>query len=350
MTSAFTGMHERSLVLCIDKTPFGFDSKMKFIILAALVALAVAAPPSNDEQLIVTKKFYPDSFAIYSAKHDIVDIVVPLNQINYSEDSKEDTDETTLTVFFVEADIKNDGTYDYKGVSAYKNGVTKKVLENGQCVTYAKNKIVYIGASDGIYKYNEHDQTATKYGTVTDNVIRMSVDTEHAHVYYLTSDHVLYKYNEGEKVATKVEAVKDARDIAFDYDGIMFFYDGNHQFYTYNGQTVHKIEGLPTHPSKVALIRPPVLVNQAFAVIDGRLYELNADGTSEQAPIKFQSQPTAYAPDTILYQYYAYKQKVYLYNLVTLFDDKNIEELNEYFEDKKEQINTYKNTKVSSRL
>ncbi|XP_063390182.1 uncharacterized protein LOC134675815 [Cydia fagiglandana] len=323
---------------------------MKVTILAALVALAVAAPPSNDEQLIVTKKFYPDSFAVYTGHHDIVDIVVPLNEINYSNDSKEDTDETKLTIFFVEADVKDDGSYDYKGLYTYKNGVTKKVLENGQCTTYAKKKIVYFGASDGIYKYNEADQTATKYGTVSDSVIRMTVDTEHANVYYLTSDYVLYKYDEGEKMATKVEAVKDARDMVFDYDGIMFFYDGNHQFYTYNGQRVLKIEGLPAHPTKVALIRPPVLINQAFAVIDGRLWELNVDGTSEMTSIKFQALPTAYAPDAILYQYYAYKQKIYLYNLVTLFADKNIDELNEFFEDKQEQINAYKNIKVSSRL
>ncbi|XP_061725190.1 uncharacterized protein LOC133531101 [Cydia pomonella] len=323
---------------------------MKFVILAALVALTVAAPPSNDEQLIITKKFYPDSFAVYTGQHDIVDIVVPLNQINYSEDSNEDTDETKLTVFFVEADVKDDGTYAYQGLYSYRNGVTKKVLQNGQCTTYAKNKIVYFGASDGIYRYNEQDQTATRYGTVTESVIRMAVDTEHANVYYLTSNYVMYKYDEGERVATQVEAVKNARDMVFDYDGIMFFYDGNHQFYTYNGQRVLKIEGLPANPTNVALIRPPVLINQAFAVIDGRLYELNVDGTSEMAPIKFLAQPTAYAPDAILYQYYAYKQRMYLYNLVTLFDDKNIDELNEFFEDKKEQINAYKNTKVSSRL
>ncbi|XP_061706363.1 uncharacterized protein LOC133517180 isoform X2 [Cydia pomonella] len=323
---------------------------MKFGILAAVVALAIAAPPRADEQLIVTKKFYPDSFAIYTGQHDIIDIVVPLNQINYSEDSKEDTDETKLTVFFVEADVKDDGTYDYKGLYVYKNGVAKKVLENGQCSTYAKNKIVYFGASDGIYKYNELDQTATKYGTVSDSVIRMAVDTEHAHVYYLTSDYVLYKFDEDEKMATKVEAVKDARDMVFDYDGIMFFYDGNHQLYTYNGERVLKIEGLPAQPTKVALIRVPVSVNQMFAVIDGRLYELNVNGTSEMAPIKFQAQPTAYAPDAILYQYYAYKQKIYLYNLVTRFSSKNIDELNQFFEDNAEQINAYKNMKVSSRL
>ncbi|XP_061705699.1 uncharacterized protein LOC133516696 [Cydia pomonella] len=104
---------------------------MKFTILADLVALAVAAPPSNDEQLIVTNKFYPDSYAIYTGRHDIVDIVVPFNQINCSEDSDEVTDETKLAIFFVEADVKDDGTYDYKGLYTYKNGVTKKVLENG---------------------------------------------------------------------------------------------------------------------------------------------------------------------------------------------------------------------------
>ncbi|XP_063370417.1 uncharacterized protein LOC134658693 [Cydia amplana] len=323
---------------------------MKFVILAALVALTVAAPPSNDEQLIITKKFYPDSFAVYTGHHDIVDIVVPLNQINYSDDSNEDTDETKLTMFFVEADIKDDGTYDYKGLYTYKNGVAKKVLENGQCTTYSKDKIVYFGASDGIYKYNEQDQTATKYGTVTESIIRMAVDTEHAHVYYLTSNYVMYKYDEDEKVATKVEAVKDARDMVFDYDGIMFFYDGNHQFYTYNGQRVLKIQGLPMHPTKVALIRPPVLINQAFAVIDSYLYELNVNGTCEKSSVKFQSQPTAYAPDTILFQYYAYKQKIYFYNLGTMFDDMNIDEMNVFFDDKKEQINVYKNTKVSSRM
>ncbi|XP_063630428.1 uncharacterized protein LOC134801763 [Cydia splendana] len=323
---------------------------MKFAILAALVALAAAAPPSNDKQLIITKKFYPDSFAVYTGHHDIVDIVVPLNEINYSVESNEDTDVTKLTMFFVEADVKDDGTYDYKGLYTYKNGVAKKLLENGQCTTYAKDKIVYFGASDGIYKYNEQDQTATKYGTVSDSVIRMAVDTEHANVYYLTSDYVLYKYNEGEKMATKVEAVKDARDMVIDWDGIMFYYDGNHQFYTYNGQRVLKIDGLPAHPAKVALVRPPVLINQAFAVIDGRLWVLNVDGTSEMSPVKFQSLPTAYAPDTILYQYYAYKQKIYLYDLATLCADKNFDELNEFFEDKQEQINDYKNTKVSSRL
>ncbi|XP_063370425.1 uncharacterized protein LOC134658701 [Cydia amplana] len=322
---------------------------MKFAILAALVALTVAAPPSNDEQLIITKKFYPDSFAVYTGHYDIVDIVVPLNQINYSDDSNEITDET-ITIFFVEADVKDDGTYDYKGLYTYKNGVAKKVLENGQCTTYYKDKIVYFGASDGIYKYNEQDQTATKYGTVSDSVIRMAVDTEHANVYYLTSDYVLYKYDEGEKVATEVEAVKDARDIVLDFDGIMYFYDGSHQFYTYNGQRVLKIEGLPAHSTKVTLIRSPYMCIQAFAVIDGRLYKLNVDGTSEKTPVKFQSQPTAYAPDTILYQYYAYKQKIYLYNLVTLCADKNFDELNEFFEDKQEQVNAYKNTKISSRL
>ncbi|XP_063384720.1 uncharacterized protein LOC134670829 [Cydia fagiglandana] len=203
---------------------------------------------------------------------------------------------------------------------------------------------------DGIYKYNEQDKTATKYGTVTDSIIRMAVDTEHANVYYLTSDYVMYKYDEDEKMFTKVEAVKDARDMVIDWDGIMFFYDGDHQFYTYNGQRVLKIEGLPAHPAKVALVRPPVLINQVYAVVDGRLYELNVNGTSEKGAIKFQSEPTAYAPDTIVYQYYAYKQKIYFYNLATVFADKNAEELIKFFEDKQEQINAFKNTKISSRL
>ncbi|XP_047989067.1 uncharacterized protein LOC125228516 [Leguminivora glycinivorella] len=322
---------------------------MKFAILTALVALAAAAPPSTNEQIIVTKKFYPDSYAVYTGHHDIVDILVPLNQINYSDDINEDT-ATKLTVFFVEADIKDDGTYDYKGLYVFKNGIAKKVLENGQCSTYAKDKIIYFGASDGIYKYNEQDQTATKYGTVSESVIRMAVDTENAHVYYLTSDYVLYKFDEGEKVATKVEAVKDARDIVFDFDGTMYFYDGNHQVYTYNGERVLKIEGLPAHPAKVALVRVPVLMNEMYAVVDGWLYELRADGTSEKEPVKFQAQPTAYAPDAILYQYYAYKQKIYLYNLINLFAENSIDELNEFLNDNQEQINTYKNTKVSSRL
>ncbi|XP_063370354.1 uncharacterized protein LOC134658632 [Cydia amplana] len=323
---------------------------MKFAILAALVALAVAAPPTEDELLIVTKKFYPDSFAVYTGHHDIVDIVIPFNEINYSEDSDEQTDETKLTIFFVEADVKDDGTYDYKGLYSYKNGVTKKVLENGQCTTFAKKKIVYFGASDGIYKYNEQDQTATKYGTVTESIIRMAVDIAHAHVYYLTSDYVMYKYDEDEKMATKLEAVKDVRDMVIDWDGIMFFYDGNHQFYTYNGQRVLKIEGLPAHPAKVALVRPPVMVNQVYAVIDGRLYELEVNGTSQRGAIKFQAQPTAFAPDTILYQYYAYKQKIYFYNLATVFADLSLEELNKFFEHKQEQINAFKTTKLTSRL
>ncbi|XP_063630386.1 uncharacterized protein LOC134801718 [Cydia splendana] len=330
---------------------------MKFAILAALVTLAVAAPPTTpptappteNEELIVTKKFYPDSFAIYTGHHDIVDIVLPFNKINDPEDSDEETDETDITIFFVEADVKDDGTYDYKGLYTYKNGVTKKVLQNGQCTTYAKDKIVYFGASDGIYKYNEADQTATKYGTITDSVIRMAVDTEHANVYYLTSDYVMYKYDEDEKMTTKVEAVKDARDMVIDWDGIMFFYDGNHQFYTYNGQRVLKIEGLPAHPAKVALVRPPVLINEVYAVIDGRLYELNVNGTSEKGAIKFQAEPTAYAPEAILVQYYAYKQKIYLYKLDIMFD-KSIEELNKFFDDKQEQINAFKNTKLTSRL
>ncbi|XP_063630661.1 uncharacterized protein LOC134801966 [Cydia splendana] len=330
---------------------------MKFAILAALVVLAVAAPPTmpptEDEELIVTKKFFPDSHAIYTGHHDIIDIVVPFNEINFSEDSNvsdEQIDETKLNIFFVEADVKDDGSYDYKGLYTYKKGVTKKVLENGQCTTYAKKNIVYFGASDGIYKYNEADQTATKYGTVTDSVIRMAVDTEHVNVYYLTSDYVMYKYDEDEKIATKVEAVKDARDLVIDWDGIMFFYDGNHQFYTYNGQRVLKIEGLPAHPAKVALVRPPPMINQVYAVIDGRLYKLNFNGTSEKGAIKFQSEPTAYAPETLLYQYYAYKQKIYLYKLDMVFAEKSFEELNKFFEDKQEEINTFKNTKLSSRL
>ncbi|MBR0581409.1 hypothetical protein HF286_19770, partial [Bacillus altitudinis A23-8] len=56
-----------------------------------------------------------------------------------------------------------------------------------------QSKEVYFAASDGIYRFNEQEKKAEKYGTVTDNTIAIAVINGTNDFYILTAENVVYK-------------------------------------------------------------------------------------------------------------------------------------------------------------
>ncbi|KAJ8705959.1 hypothetical protein PYW07_010736 [Mythimna separata] len=97
---------------------------------------------------------------VYTAEHDIVKILTPLNALNFEDDTDEDDydegSDTDSIIFLVLADIQENGDKVYQGLYMLKNRQATKLLDNGRDAAAASDdtKTAYFAAKDGIYSYN----------------------------------------------------------------------------------------------------------------------------------------------------------------------------------------------------
>ncbi|KAI8433805.1 hypothetical protein MSG28_015773 [Choristoneura fumiferana] len=315
-------------------------------VLSLLLASSTTATPhpssvysGSEYKLVVTRKFFPDSSIKYTSQHDIVNLLVPLNKINFDDDDDSDEEgSNNVTFFFTEADIENNGDRQYKGLSVYHNGKATKVLENGRDATAFNDdsKKVYIGATNGIYIYE--DGATKKYGALSDSIIQIEADNQTGTVYFLTEDHQLFSVGDEGDAKNKVEDVKDVKEFVVDYNSNIFYYDSNEHLHVFNQDGVKKFEDLPKD-STVKLVRPMFSQDEgASAVIGKKVYVINPNATLSPTPVTMEVAPTAYAPDATLLQYYALDKKIYEYNVMDLFVS-NFKDLKDYLNDKKDEIN-----------
>ncbi|CAG4960810.1 unnamed protein product [Parnassius apollo] len=280
---------------------------------------------SENDQITVTKDFFPDSFIVYRGNHEIVNIIVPLNSLNFNDDAKdnETSDNSNITLFFVEADVDAAGNRIDKGLYVLKDGKAKEILANGRDAAASSDdsKDVFFGAKDGIYKYDPKETKAVKYGTVTDSIIGIAKENATDVIYILTEDHNLYKVTEEGQKRVKIDDVVGAREIVLDNSNNLYFYGVNKKPYVVNADGVIKIEGLPENPTSVRLIKPPFLLENGVPFTsDNVAYLIYPNGTSERTDFDFKSnaKPSAYGMERALIQYYGYRKNIYEYNIFFL--------------------------------
>ncbi|XP_028166831.1 uncharacterized protein LOC114357426 [Ostrinia furnacalis] len=281
-----------------------------------LVGLASTKPTTNDDTLHIVEDLFPEEFVIYTGEKDITKIVVPLNSINFDdkEDVEETSDDENIYVFFIE---------EGKGLSVLKNKQATKLLENGNDISASsdQSKEVYFAASDGIYRFNEQEKKAEKYGTVTDNTIAIAVINGTNDFYILTAENVVYKVTDDGTRKEEITNVKDAQQILLDSANNLYFVDNKKHVYVRLAEdgTVKSIKGLPAHPSDVQLLRPPFVVEEAVPVVAGKkTYLAYANGTSEFADIILDTKPSAISFETTLLIFAGHNNKIYEYNLLAI--------------------------------
>ncbi|XP_072933703.1 uncharacterized protein [Epargyreus clarus] len=286
--------------------------------LLLLVGITFAAPPksADDETVVVTKDYFPDSFVKYKSQHDIVKIILPLNlnTINLEEISED------ITFFFVEADINGDDL-TYHGLYLFKDNKATKLLENGRDAGASSwrgtSKQVILAAQDGLYEYKAETKEAVKYGSVTDNIVGIAVNDTADIIYILTEDHEVYKVTDGGNAKTKVEEVVNAKEIILDYYNNLYFYGDDKEPYVLTADGVKKIKGLPSHPSKVKLVKTSFIIDDGVPFIaDNVAYMIFANGNSKPIGFEFEPKaiPTAFGMEGSLIQYFGYNKKIYEFN------------------------------------
>ncbi|XP_072933702.1 uncharacterized protein [Epargyreus clarus] len=285
-----------------------------------LIALSAAAP-SGDEKSLDS----PDSCVLYKGQYDIINIVVPLNAINYYRDASSGLQgHSESTFFFIEADVDTEGKRIYKGLYMFKKNKATILLENGRGAAAASDGTtqVFLAADDGLYVYKTETNEVVKYGSITDNIIGIAKPHGNDVIYILTEEHELYKVTDAGNTKTKVDEVVNAQEIVLDYHNNIYFYAQDKQPYVLTTDGVKKIAGLPDNLNKVSLLKPPYTTqNGVPCVINNAVYIIYEDGTSELIDPEFQrdAKVTAYAMEGTLVQYFAYNRKIYEFNFLPRF-------------------------------
>ncbi|VVC96219.1 uncharacterized protein LOC126972831 isoform X2 [Leptidea sinapis] len=315
-----------------------------------LVALAVGAPVSeeDDEKVTVTKNFFPDFLIKYTSKHDIVKIIVPINSLNFDENSSEsesnskETD-SEVTIFFVEADVDENGKRDYKGLYVLKEGKSKMILANGvdAAASCDDSKKVYLAATDGLYTYKDDDKTAVKYGSLTDNIKGIAKEKSGDVLYILTDDNNVYNVTNNGNSKVKVDGIENAQQIVLDYSDNLYYYTPDKKIHVKTADGITEITGLPANPTKVNIIRPPFIIEDGLPIlIDNVAYIAYSNGTSENSDFDFEADaiPTAFGMEPALIQYYAYNKNIYEYNILAMVLGEILDELKTFLSGKTDSI------------
>ncbi|CAG9572976.1 unnamed protein product [Danaus chrysippus] len=304
----------------------------KLLIFIALCLVDISL--SDEEVFVIPKEVYDRAFLRYEAEHDIVDIIVPLNAINFEDaDSRSDPDNSIkdVTVFFVEADVK-DGKYDYKGLYRFKNNETKMILPTGRTGASSTNdnKLVYFGASDGLYVYNVEKDTAEKYGPITDGIVSIVCDETGKTIHYIGDDHKLYKVTNNGENKEAVKEVEDAVDMVVDDEGVIYYYNSKNEIYIKTDGGLVRAQNLPENPKSVRLIRPPFFFGDSVALVcDNSVYILHVNGTSDRYYLDFSSEsmPTAFGLEAVFAVYYGHDKKLYEFQMLGIKNNPNFDRI-----------------------
>ncbi|XP_041985973.1 uncharacterized protein LOC121738152 [Aricia agestis] len=319
------------------------SSKMKVLAIILFVGCVAANPIADDDKkpIVIDERFYPKEWEVYKSDHDIVSILVPLNSINFEEDTP-DEKESNVVMFFSEADIV-DGKRVDKGVYVFQNKVATKVLDNGRDMAASgdDSRLVFIAASDGLYVYKEETKTAEKYGTINDDIIGLAKDKSGDVIYILTANKEVYKVTDDGKAKEKI--LDKADQIVLDYESNLY-YTSDNKVYVLKGNDKKEIN-IPQ--GAVTLIKPPYVLDEGVpCVVDDKAYIVYPNGTSEVYGVEFKPnfKPTAYAMEAALLQYHAHDKAIYEYNLVKVIEE-NIVSLDSVFGDKKSELRSIATSK-----
>ncbi|XP_041985863.1 uncharacterized protein LOC121738092 [Aricia agestis] len=330
---------------------------MKAFLLLLVVGLAAAAPTSKeDEDIVIDEEFYPSEWVKYTSEHDIVSLLVPINSLNFDEnDSSESNskeEDVDVVLFFSEADII-DGKKDYKGVSVIKKNKVTKLLENGRDMAASgdDSKLVFIGASDGIYVYKDEKTAVEKYGSINDDIYGIAKEKDGDIMYILTANKEVFKVSDNGNKKEKLEGVK-AEQMVLDYSNNLYFSDSDKQVYVRTSEGIKKIEGLPANPKFIQLLRPAFVMDDMVpVVVDETSYLAYSNGTSETGDITFKKpkyRPTAYSMEAAIIQYYAIDKHIYEYNMLAILLGTMLEEIKNFLGNQKSTIEEISSSRKAS--
>ncbi|CAH2098617.1 unnamed protein product [Euphydryas editha] len=318
----------------------------------SLVGIVLSAPTNDDnDKLIITKSMFMKELVKYSGSHEIVNLLLPLNSLNFDEnDSSEsnsnsnESDADNFILFFVEADIDSEGKYVDQGLYVLKKGKATKLLDHGRDAAASSDNStqVFFGAADGIYVYNKENNSAEKYGTVTDSIIGIAKESTGDVIYILTENHEVYKVSNEGTTKEKLDDIVNARQIVLDKSNNIYFYSDDKKAYVRTSDGVKKIEGLPENLSSLTLIKPPFFLEDgAGFVAENDVYVIYSNGSSKYVGYEFKpnAKPSAYAIQAVLIQYYALDKKIYEFNIMSLITKDFADELlKEFLNDKEDDI------------
>ncbi|CAG9572629.1 unnamed protein product [Danaus chrysippus] len=293
-----------------------------FLCVVLFIGGYIAAPLSEekDDKIVILLSrhiLFNKNYLKYKAKHDIVDIMVPLTALTLESMKDIDFDsKPDMTVFLVEADLK-DGKRIDKGLYLYKNGEEKMVLPNGRAAAASFNdeKIVYFGASDGLYVYNVDSKSADKYGNFSDSIIDIATNVDGKHIYILSEDHKLYNVTNEGADKELLQDVEDAQEIVLDYFENIYFYDSNKDVFIKNADGIIKVRGLPKGRKSLKFLGQDFLkVRYVILMTDNVLYVTFANGIAFTSSVELSpdAKPTAYGLWSKIVHYYAYNKNLYV--------------------------------------
>ncbi|XP_041972707.1 uncharacterized protein LOC121728599 [Aricia agestis] len=320
---------------------------MKGFLLLFLVGIAAAAPATKENDsyvMVIDGNFYRSERIKYKSNHDIVSILVPFNSLYFNRDVPSESNPKEkvmdLVLFFTEADVSEDGIKSYKGVSVMKKNKVTKLLENGKDMAASgdNGKVVFIGASDGLYVYNDEQTAVEKFGSISDDVIGIAKQEYGDAIYILTAKKEVHKVTEKGNTKEKIDDIVDAEQIMLDYNNNLYFYSSDKQVKICTTEGIKKVDGLPENPTNVQLIKPAFVMRDFVpVVVDDSVYIIYTNGTSAKAGIDFKEakyRPTAYSMEGTIVQYYAYNKTIYEYNMLDIVSGSGMDETKTFLDNK----------------
>ncbi|XP_049881965.1 uncharacterized protein LOC126377989 [Pectinophora gossypiella] len=280
-----------------------------------LFTLAVLLPISlsrnfkrNDE--ITSSSIFKVEQIVFSSNFNITRIYVPV-------DGKYVHSNDIPSIFFTVSDPKLDGgscVYVLEGFAAYE------ILEGGRDTTagYGVDRSVYIGAKDGMYRYDPDTLSAKRYGIFKDNIMLIQKANGTEAFYILTNENKLFKLENNGTVKTRIVPVDCAKDFVVDTSNNIYYIpctDHLPKIVQANGTVlaINVFEDL----RDIKLLRPAFVMEDCIPFFgDGWLYLLYSNGTGHRKDFAIKERPSAYSVDAALYLVAALNGKIYEFNVM----------------------------------
>lgn len=259
---------------------------------------------------------FRDEQTIFTSAFNITKLLVPADGTAYVHN---DFTNNIPSIFFSISDPRLEGgscIYVLEDLTAYE------VLEGGRDSTcdYGIDKTVYLGAKDGVYKYNPESLSAKKFGPFRDDIIQIQKANGTDLIYFLTSQKKLYKLENNGTVKTRLTAVTCALEFVLDTSNNIYFIgcdDGLPHIVTPEGNLVTYTASVTEDFKLVKLIRPAFIMEKSVPFFaDGYIYMLYSNGTSEKKDIFVRERPSAFSIDAALYLVAALDGKIYEFNVM----------------------------------
>ncbi|KAM3969002.1 uncharacterized protein ACR2FA_003060 [Aphomia sociella] len=258
---------------------------------------------------------YQNQQIIFSSEFNVTKILVPANSNKYIQTESSEIP----SIFFTISDPKLEGgscIYVLEGFAAYE------ILEGGRDTTadYSMDSTIYLGAKDGIYKYNPETLSAKRFSPFRDDIIQLQKANGTDVIYILNSDYKMYKIERNGSVKTRVQTVPCALEFVLDTSNNIYYIGCNDHM-----PHIVKSDGsIPTLTASVIedfreikLLRPAFIMEKCIPFFgDGNLYILYVNGTSEKKDFYISEKPSAFSVDASLYLVAALNGKIYEFNVM----------------------------------